>query len=55
MGIFCVCIICKQTVDFSRIKDTSEHMICEKCMGRVPDHVPESQSYHWLKRIKRTK
>jgi recombinational DNA repair protein (RecF pathway) len=52
VGIWCVCVICKSTVDFNRIKDASEHMICEKCMDKVPNHVPESQSYHWLKRNK---
>ena len=52
MGIFCVCVICKSTVDFNRIKDSSEHMICGKCIDIVPNHVPESQQYHWLKKNK---
>lgn len=52
MGIFCVCVVCRKTVDLSRIKDTSEHMICEKCLDSVPNHVPESQSYYWLKKNK---
>ncbi len=55
MGIWCVCTICKTTVDFNRIKDSSEHMICDKCLKKVPNHVPESQHYHWLKKIKRHK
>ncbi len=53
MGIFCKCVICKKTVDLNRIKDSSSHMICEKCINKVPDHVPESQQYDWLKRIKK--
>jgi hypothetical protein len=52
MGIFCVCVICKKTVDFNRIKDSSEYMICERCMNSLPDHVPDEQAYHWLKRNK---
>jgi recombinational DNA repair protein (RecF pathway) len=53
MGVFCVCIICHSTVDFNRIKDSSEHLICDKCIDKVPEYVPESQHHVWLQRNKR--
>lgn len=55
MGIWVVCVICSGTVDFNRIKDHSENMICNKCLDKVPDHVPESQIYYWLKKNKQNK
>jgi hypothetical protein len=55
MGIWCVCQICKNTVDFDKIEDHSEHLICNKCMDSVPNHVPVQQSYYWLKKNKKGK
>jgi hypothetical protein len=52
MGIFCVCVICKNTVDFNRIEDSSQYLICSKCLDKVPSHVPISQQYYWLKKNK---
>ena len=49
MGIWMVCQICKDTVDFDRLKDRSDNFICNKCFDKIPDYVSSSQHYAWLK------